>query len=100
MNQPDPVIHQPVRLRIMATLEPLSRNEFIEFVKLRKILDTSEGNLSVHLQTLEQADYLTIEKDFADNRPRTRVRLSKKGRAAYRLYIEFLREIVADYRES
>ena len=100
MNQPDNIIHQPVRLRIMATLEPLPRSEFVEFVRLRKILGTSEGNLSVHLQTLEQAGYLAIEKDYADNRPRTRVRLTKQGRTSYRAYIEFLREIVADYRED
>jgi DNA-binding MarR family transcriptional regulator len=97
MNQPDPVIHQPVRLRLMATLEPLPRNELIEFVRLHKILNTSEGNLSLHLQTLEQAGYVVIEKDFADNRPRTRVKLTRQGRAAYGLYIDFLREIVADY---
>ncbi|HJR55142.1 MAG TPA: transcriptional regulator [Rhizomicrobium sp.] len=97
MNQPDPVIHQPVRLRLMAMLEPLPRNELIEFVRLRKILDTSEGNLSLHLQTLEQAGYVVIEKDFADNRPRTRVKLTRQGRAAYGFYIDFLREIVADY---
>jgi hypothetical protein len=49
---------------------------------------------------LEQSGYLTIEKDFADNKPRTRVKLSREGRLAYGHYIEFLREIVADYRQN
>ena len=74
--------------------------DFREFVKLRKLVDTSEGNLSLHLQTLEQSGYLTIEKDFADNKPRTRVKLSREGRLAYGQYIEFLREIVAGYRQN
>lgn len=69
-------------------------------MKLKKLVGTSEGNLSLHLQTLEQSGYLTVEKDFADNKPRTRVRLSREGRQAYGLYIEFLREIVADYRQN
>jgi len=100
MEQPDPIIHQPVRLKIIATLEPFPRTDKVEFVKLRKLVGTSEGNLSIHLQTLEQSGYLTIEKDFADNKPRTRVKLSREGRQAYGHYIEFLREIVADYRQN
>ena len=79
MEQPDSLIHQPVRLKIMSALKPLPAREQIEFVRLRKLIAASEGNLSVHLQTLEQAGYISIEKDFADNRPRTRIRLSAQG---------------------
>jgi DNA-binding MarR family transcriptional regulator len=96
MEQPDSVIHQPVRLKIMAALKPLPSGEQIEFVRLRKLVGATEGNLGAHLSTLEEAGYIAIEKDFADNRPRTRIRLSRQGRRAYEEYIAFLRDLIAD----
>jgi DNA-binding MarR family transcriptional regulator len=96
MEQPDIIIHQPVRLKIMSALKPLPPREQIEFVRLRKLIAASEGNLSVHLQTLEQAGYISIEKDFADNRPRTRIKLSAQGRRAYENYIGFFRELISE----
>jgi DNA-binding MarR family transcriptional regulator len=95
MAELDAVIHQPVRLKIMAALKALPATEQIEFVRLKKIVDTTEGNLGAHIQTLEQAGYITVEKDFADNRPRTRVKLSKQGRRAFEDYVAYLREIIA-----
>ena len=70
----DPIIHQPVRLKIMSALKALPSGEMLEFVRLRKIVEATEGNLGAHIQTLEEAGYVGVEKDFADNRPRTRVR--------------------------
>ena len=57
MEQPDAVIHQPLRLKIMAVLKGLPRGERLEFVRLRAILDATEGNLGAHLGTLEKAGY-------------------------------------------
>ena len=94
MEQPDTLIHQPVRLKIMAALKALPSAEQIEFVRLRKLVDATEGNLGSHIQTLEQAGYVTVEKDFADNRPRTRVKLSKQGRRAFEDYVAYLRGIL------
>ncbi|HKX64114.1 MAG TPA: transcriptional regulator [Rhizomicrobium sp.] len=96
MEQPDLTIHQPVRLKIMAALKGLPPAEQIEFVRLRKIVDATEGNLGAHIQTLEQAGYIAVEKDFADNKPRTRVKLSKQGRRAFEDYVTYLREIIAE----
>jgi DNA-binding MarR family transcriptional regulator len=96
MEQPDTIIHQPVRLKIMAALKPLPSGEQIEFVRLKKLIGATEGNLGAHLSTLEEAGYIGIEKDFADNRPRTRVRMSRQGRRAYEEYIAFLRGLIAD----
>src|SRR5437868_4209621 len=94
MEQPDPIIHQPVRLKIMAALKALPATEQIEFVRLRKIVDATEGNLGAHIQTLEQAGYIAVEKDFSDNKPRTRVKLSKQGRRAFEDYVAYLRAIL------
>ena len=94
MDQPDNLIHQPVRLKIMAALKALPATEQIEFVRLRKLVDATEGNLGGHIQTLEQAGYVAVEKDFSENRPRTRVRLSKQGRRAFEDYVAYLRDLI------
>ena len=94
MEQPDAIIHQPVRLKIMAALKPLPPSDQIEFVRLRKLIDATEGNLGAHIQTLEQAGYVAVEKDFADKRPRTRVKLTKQGRRAFEDYAGYLRTIL------
>ena len=94
MEQPDSIIHQPVRLKIMAALKPLPPSDQIEFVRLRKLIDATEGNLGAHIQTLEQAGYVAVEKDFADKRPRTRVKLTKQGRRAFEDYAGYLRTIL------
>jgi len=94
MEQPDSLIHQPVRLKIMAALKPLPGGEQLEFVRLKKLVGATEGNLGAHIQTLADAGYVTVEKDFADNRPRTRVKLSKQGRKAFEDYVAYLRDIL------
>jgi DNA-binding MarR family transcriptional regulator len=94
MDQPDPTIHQPVRLKIMAALKPLPDPEMLEFVRLKAIVGATEGNLGAHIATLEDAGYLEVVKDFAGKKPRTRVRLSKGGRRAFENYIGYLRDII------
>jgi len=94
MEQPDSLIHQPVRLKIMAALKPLPNGEQLEFVRLKKLVNATEGNLGAHIQTLADAGYVTVEKDFADNRPRTRIKLSKQGRKAFEDYVAYLRDIL------
>ena len=88
------IIHQPVRLKIMSALKALPPGEQLEFVRLRKLVEATEGNLGAHIQTLEEAGYVAVEKDFADNRPRTRVKLSKDGRRAFEDYVAYLRVIL------
>lgn len=94
MEQPDPVIHQPARLKIMAALKALPPREQLEFMRLKAIVTMTDGNLGAHIVTLEQASYVEVEKDFVGKKPRTRVRLTKAGRRAFENYIAFLREIV------
>ena len=94
MEQPDAIIHQPVRLKIMAALKPLPPNDPIEFVRLKALVNATEGNLGAHITTLEEAGYVTVEKDFVAKRPRTRSGLTKQGRRAYEDYLDFLRAII------
>ena len=94
MTELNTIIHQPVRLKIMSALKALPPGEMLEFVRLRKIVEATEGNLGAHIQTLEEAGYVAVEKDFAENRPRTRVKLSKEGRRAFDEYVAYLRRII------
>lgn len=95
METPNEIIHQPVRLKIMAALNTLAANRWLEFVALRAIVDTTDGNLGAHLATLETAHYVSIKKDFVGKKPRTRVCLSAKGREAFTGYVAALHAILA-----
>src|SRR5262249_31904816 len=94
MDQPDGLIHQPVRLKIMAALRPLPDDAMLEFVRLKAIVGATEGNLGAHITSLADAGYLSVKKDFLGNRPRTRLGLTRKGRKAFSAYVEYLRQIV------
>ena len=94
VEQPDPIIHQPVRLKLMAALKVLPPDEAIEFVRLKTIVKATEGNLGAHITTLEEAGYAKTEKDFVAKRPRTRVMLTNAGRRAFEAYVTYLRDII------
>lgn len=94
MEQPDAIIHQPLRLKIMAALKPLPQSELIEFVRLKDLVSATDGNLGAHVTTLEEAGYIDVEKDFVGKKPRTRVRLNRKGRRAFDDYVAYLRDII------
>ena len=93
-EQPDQIIHQPVRLKIIAALKALPVNEKLEFVRLKSLVGATEGNLGAHITTLEGAGYIAVEKDFADKRPRTRIALTTAGRRAFEDYTAYLRDII------
>jgi len=95
MDAPDEVIHQSLRLRIMATLNALPATDQIEFTRLRAVLAATDGNLGAHLTTLETAGYVTVEKDFVARKPRTRVAITEKGRAAFSRHVAYLQSLIA-----
>ncbi|WP_413859956.1 transcriptional regulator [Candidatus Aalborgicola defluviihabitans] len=64
MAELDSVIHQPIRLKIMAALNACPDGEFIDFVALKAIVGATDGNLGAHLGTLKTAGHVAIEKDF------------------------------------
>ena len=94
MAAPNDVIHQQVRLRIMATLNALEAGETMEFTRLRTILQATDGNLGTHLGTLEGAGYVEIAKEFADRKPRSLIRLTRAGKTAFEDHVRYLREIL------
>ena len=88
------LIHQPTRLKIMATRNALRGSAKLEFTELRKLLDVTDGNLGTHLTTLEKAGYVDIEKSFVDKKPRTRVSLTRAGRRAFDAHVQYLLDIL------
>ncbi|MCP9486781.1 MAG: transcriptional regulator [Gaiellaceae bacterium MAG52_C11] len=90
--QLDDVVHQRVRLGILAVLAESRR---ADFVYLREALEVTDGNLSRHLQVLEAAGYVRIEKIFEGRRPRTWVAATTTGREAFESELEALRNLIA-----
>jgi DNA-binding MarR family transcriptional regulator len=88
----DDTVHQRVRLGILAVL---SEAEKADFSYLREALDLSDGNLSRHLQVLEENGLVRIEKGFEGKRPRTWVSATKRGRAALDAELGALRELIS-----
>ena len=87
---PDRVIHEPARLKIMSVL---SVAESADFTYLMRETELTRGNLSVQLSRLEEAGYIAIEKTFVGKTPRTTARMTREGResfTAYRAYLERL----------
>src|SRR3954462_6581515 len=93
MAQPDEIIHQSLRLRIMAALHA-NGAEPLEFGRLKALVGATDGNLGSHLSTLETAGYVRIDKDFAGKRPRTRASVTPAGGRAFRGHMDYLREIM------
>lgn len=90
----DNTIHQPVRLRIMATLVALDPEEQVDFTYLKKLLKLTDGNLGAHLNKLEQAGYVQLDKAFVDKKPKTFVGATGKGRDAFNAHVAALKAIL------
>ena len=81
----DEVIHGRVRLGIMAYL---SGAEAADFNTLKARLQTTDGNLSVHLRKLEEAGFVAVTKSFVGRKPLTEARLTEEGRTAFVAYLD------------
>lgn len=94
MAQIDEMIHQPVRLRLMAALVVLKPDEQLDFTCLRDLLETTDGNLGAHILKLESAGYIDVEKTFVNRKPKTYVSATDKGRAAFKEHVRALQSII------
>ncbi len=88
----DDVIHGRVRLGIVACLSSV---DSVDFNTLKARLQTTDGNLSVHLRKLEEAGYVRVEKTYAGRKPLTLASLTEEGRAAFLRYLEAMARLVA-----
>ena len=87
-------IHQPVRLRIMAALVTLKKDDAVDFTYLRDLLEVTDGNLGAHLRKLEEAGYIAINKEFVDRKPRSFISATSKGRDVFQEHVNALEAIL------
>lgn len=93
--QLDRIVHEKGRMAIMSSLAATSE---LSFKELRDLLKMTDGNLSVHLRTLQEAGYLGVTKSFVDRKPLTTCALTTVGRCAFVKYIEILSLIVRQHQ--
>ena len=89
--QLDRVIYEKGRLAIMSML---AASPELSFTDLRDTLSMTDGNITTHIRTLQEAGYISVTKSFQNNRPLTTCSLTAAGRKAFTQYINFLERIV------
>jgi len=94
--QLDRLIHERVRLGIASAL---AVNESLSFQDLKKLLNTTDGNLSVHARKLEDAGYVACSKSFNGRVPKTEYRLTAAGRRALERYLDHMESLIRAARE-
>jgi DNA-binding MarR family transcriptional regulator len=94
MAELNETIHQPVRLRIMAVLVTLKKEESVDFTYLRDLLEVTDGNLGAHLRKLEEAGYIEINKEFIERKPRSFISASSLGRQVFEEHVKALETIL------
>jgi DNA-binding MarR family transcriptional regulator len=87
----DKVIHERMRLGIISAL---AANEKLSFTDLKKLLNTTDGNISVHARKLEEAGYLTCEKSFKGRTPLTEYKITPSGKAALAKYLDHMESLI------
>jgi DNA-binding MarR family transcriptional regulator len=92
----DRLIHERLRLGIVSAL---AVNDRLTFNDLKGLLQTTDGNLSVHARKLEDAEYITCEKSFDGRVPRTEYRLTAAGRRALEKYLVHMEAIIKAVRD-
>lgn len=92
----DRLIHERMRLAIVSAL---AVSDSLTFNELKRLLETTDGNLSVHARKLEQARYITCTKTFEGRLPRTEYRLSPAGRQALERYLDHMEALIRTMRD-
>lgn len=92
----DRLIHERLRLGIVSAL---AVNESLTFNELKRLMQTSDGNLSVHARKLEDAGYVTCRKSFEARVPRTQYTITAKGRTALERYLDHMEALIRATRE-
>jgi DNA-binding HxlR family transcriptional regulator len=93
----DRIIHERIRLGIVSAL---AVNESLTFNELKKLLQTTDGNLSVHARRLEEAEYITCTKSFEGRMPKTEYHLTPTGRKTLEKYLSHMESLIQAMREK
>ncbi len=96
-NELDKVIHERMRLGIISALVA---NEKLSFSELKNLLDTTDGNISVHARKLEEAGYLVCEKSFQGRKPLTEYKITSQGNEALKRYLNHMESLIKAVKEG
>jgi len=92
----DRLIHERIRLGILSAL---AATDAVSFNDLKKLLDTTDGNLSVHARKLEEANYIACNKSFENRVPKTEYSITPAGRRAFERYLDHMEALIRAARE-
>lgn len=92
----DRLIHERLRLGIVSAL---AVNDSLSFSDLKKLMNTTDGNLSVHARKLEEAEYIACTKSFEGRMPKTQYRLTASGRRALERYLDHMEALIRTTRD-
>lgn len=92
----DPLIHERMRLGIISAL---AVNHSLTFNDLKRLLKTTDGNLSVHARRLEEAEFITCTKSFDGRTPRTEYRITTNGRRSLEAYLAQMEKLIEATRK-
>lgn len=95
--QLDRLIHERTRLGIVSAL---AMNDSLSFGELKKLLQVTDGNLSVHARKLEEAGYVTYTKTFERRVPKTKYRLNASGRRTFEHYLNHMESLIEAVRKK
>jgi len=90
-QQLDEIIHSRIRLAVMSVLISV---DSADFNYLKKKVNATDGNLSVHLKKLEEAEYINATKEFVGKKPQSSYKLTAKGKKAFEIYVERLEKLL------
>lgn len=93
----DRLIHERLRLGIISAL---AANESLSFNELKQLMNTTDGNLSIHTRKLEDAKYITCTKSFIGRRPNTQYKLTAAGRKALQRYLDHMEALIRATRDT
>jgi DNA-binding MarR family transcriptional regulator len=93
----DRLIHERMRLGIVSAL---AANESLTFNELKGLLQTTDGNLSVHARKLEEAGYISCTKSFEGRMPKTEYALTASGRKAFERYLDHMEALIRAARDA
>lgn len=93
----DRLVYERVRLGILSAL---AVNKTLSFSELKQVLETSDGNLSVHARKLEDAGYVSCTKSFEDRHPKTEYQLTTRGRKALERYLDHMEALIEATRSG
>jgi DNA-binding MarR family transcriptional regulator len=96
LSQVDQLIHERIRLGIVSAL---AVNDSLTFKELKALLQTTDGNLSVHARKLEEANYITCQKFFDKRTPKTEYKITPTGRKMFEKYLNHMEALIRAMRE-